>query len=166
MYGTCTVHCTVKGGKTMIIAEFCKGRLVDSQAIRKYINRHQELFDGHTTKNGKEIELDDVAVGILEKKYPFPVNVQDGVSFEEHGKTLKQLAEAQQAIILLQEEIRKQTVLIADAEAKQLLLEDREKQLKETKEELTETKEQVEELKTENDRLKNRTFWDYLLRKN
>lgn len=142
----------------MIISDFCKGRNVDPQAIRKYVQRHPEEFQGHTSKKGKEIELDPIAVEILEKKYPFPISILNGVTHEEHNLVLKQLAESQNVIIALQEELRKQTVLIAQAEAKQILLEEREKQLEELK---AETK----ELKEENEALRGRTFWDYLLRR-
>lgn len=41
-----------------------------------YMSRHQELFEGHTTRNGKSVELDEEAIKILEEQYPLPEMVQ------------------------------------------------------------------------------------------
>lgn len=112
----------------MTIAEFCKGRNVDTQAIRKYIERHPDDFKGHTGKKGREITLDDHALAILEDKYPFPAPVE----VIEDVEARRKLIQAQEMIIQLQTRLQDQTAAIAHAEATRMLLEDREEQLQRT----------------------------------
>lgn len=66
----------------MKITEFLQGRNVERQAVTRYINRHDEMFKNHVKKDGKELDLDMVAIEALEKIYPLemPVNVIDGRS--------------------------------------------------------------------------------------
>ena len=53
----------------MKVTEFLQGRDVERQAVTRYINRHEDLFKGHTQKVGKEIELDAFAVEQLAEVY-------------------------------------------------------------------------------------------------
>ena len=55
----------------MKISDFIDGRGVTYDTVRKYIVNHPELFKGHIGRTNN-IVLDDVAIEILEKKYPFP----------------------------------------------------------------------------------------------
>lgn len=144
----------IKEVKTMNITEFAKGRNIDRNAVSMYIRRHPELFEEHVKTVGKNVEIDDFAYQILDKKYPLPspVTIIDGISFEEHKATLEELANMQKHVIRLEEELRQQTYLVAQAEAKEILLEDRQKQLEEQKQ-------LCKELSAEVDRLKNQTFW-------
>lgn len=59
----------------MKIKDFIDGRNVSYQTVRKYIVNHPEVFKGHIGRTNN-IVLDDVAIEILEKKYPFPEPVQ------------------------------------------------------------------------------------------
>ena len=59
----------------MKISDFIDGRGVTYDTVRKYIVNHPELFKGHIGRTNT-IVLDDVAIEILEKKYPFPDPVQ------------------------------------------------------------------------------------------
>lgn len=72
----------------MKISEFLQGRSVARQAVTRYINRHDEIFINHVKKDGKELDLDMVAIEALEKIYPLkmPVNVIDGVPKESFIK--------------------------------------------------------------------------------
>lgn len=135
----------------MTIAEFCRGRNVDSQTVRKYINRHSNDFKGHTGKDGREITLDNHALHILEDKYPLPspIEVIDDI------ETRKKLIEAQEIIIRLQSKLQEQTMAIAQSEALKLLLEDREKQLQHSYD-------QCDKLQQELDRERSKTWWDKL----
>lgn len=59
----------------MKINDFINGRSVTYDTVRKYIVNHPDLFKGHIGRTNN-IVLDDVAIEILEKKYPFPEPVQ------------------------------------------------------------------------------------------
>ena len=54
----------------MRIKDFIIGRNVELQAVQKYIIRHPELFEGHIDKSERNMDLDEVAVDLLNKKYP------------------------------------------------------------------------------------------------
>lgn len=121
----------------MTITEFCKGREVDSQAVRRYIERHPEEFEGHTGKKGRETTLDDEAFRILEQKYPLakPVQIINGADPEEYAAALKKIGQLQETIIKLQQARQEDLQKLAAAEATQILLEDKEEALRELKEE-------------------------------
>lgn len=78
----------IKERKTLKISEFLQGRSVARQAVTRYINRHDEIFKNHVKKDGKELDLDMVAIEALEKAYPLemPVNVINGVPKESFIK--------------------------------------------------------------------------------
>lgn len=122
----------------MTIAEFINGRNVDSQAVRRYIERHPDEFNGHTGKKGREITLDEVAIEILEKKYPLPQMVQ----VIEDTESIKKLTIMQEKFIELQERFNQQATVIAQAEAQKILLEDKEHQIQKLEQELALAKEE------------------------
>lgn len=67
------IKCLKYEVKALKIQEFIKHRGVSYQAVRQYIKNHPHLFEGHIGRRNK-IVLDEVAVTLLEKKYPI---VQD-----------------------------------------------------------------------------------------
>lgn len=117
----------------MKVTEFLNGREVERQAVTRYINRHDEIFKGHTKKVGKEIELDSVAVEELEKVYPLkkPITIVDGVSQEEFIRVQNELIISQQSISELQKRLLDTQEQLAAARATELLLEDRTKRISE-----------------------------------
>lgn len=122
----------------MTIAEFIKGRNIDAQVIRKCLERYSEDFQGHISKKSKEIILDEVAVEMLEKRYPMPQLIQVVEDKESREKLIK-LHEEYKALL---EKYNKQAMLIAQAEAQKLLLEDKELQLQKVEQELALAKEE------------------------
>jgi len=113
------------------ITEFLQGRGVERQAVTRYINRHEDVFKGHTERSGKEIELDEFAVAELDRKYPLlkPVTVIDGVPQAEFIAIQKELIESHRQLEALQSRMLEMSNRVAIAEAQELLLEDRTRQL-------------------------------------
>lgn len=121
----------------MNLTEFLEGRTAKQNAVSNWMKAHSELFRGHTRRVGKFLELDDVAVEILDKKYPRPAPVQ----VIEDTDALKRLSEAQETIIKLQAMLSEYKGIEARLEAsqsvleaRQALLDDKEKQLESLKE--------------------------------
>ncbi len=162
----------------MNITEFASARNEQAQTISIYIKRHPELFEGHTQKVGKTVEMAEVALEILEKQYPLPRPVQllNGVDPDEHKAVVDKLSSAQEYIIKLHEtveqlkdKVNENEKLIAQAEAQKILLEDKNSQLEaaraEGEKKDTENdylKKANEDLRAELERLKNRSFLDRL----
>ena len=121
----------------MTITEFLEGRTAERQAVTRYIERHKEEFREHISKKGREIEIDEVAFGILEKKYP----LQSLVQVIEDKESRQKLIKAQEYIIQLQEKVNEQSLLIAKAESMQMLLENKEQQLAKSEQRENELKE-------------------------
>lgn len=152
----------------MTVTEFLEGRTVERQAVTRYIERHSEEFQGHTSKKGREIELDEVAVGILEKKYP----LQSLVEVIEDKESRQKLIKAQEYIIQLQEKINEQSLAIAKAESIQLLLEDKQHQLEmaeqrenEWKENQKRTEEELNRVREELEKERNKSWFAKLIGK-
>lgn len=152
----------------MTVTEFLEGRTVERQAVTRYIERHSDEFQGHTSKKGREIELDEVAVGILEKKYP----LQSLVEVIEDKESRQKLIKAQEYIIQLQEKINEQSLAIAKAESIQLLLEDKQHQLEmaeqrenEWKESQKRTEEELNRVREELEKERNKSWFAKLLGK-
>lgn len=120
-----------KGRKTLKVTDFLKGREVERQAVTRYINRHEEIFKGHTEKVGKEIELDSVAVEELEKVYPLPkpVTLINGVPHEEFIRVQNELIANQKLVSELQNRLLEAQEQIATAKATELLLEDKKQRI-------------------------------------
>ena len=114
----------------MNISEFARSRGAEPQTVRHYINSHPDIKI-HTRKTGKETELTDEAIELLDKVYPLPrpVQLMNGIDPEEHKAALDKLAKTQEYIIQLQEKMMEDQKLIAQAEAQKILLEDKETQL-------------------------------------
>jgi len=155
------------------ISEFARSRGEEPQTVRHYINSHPDIKK-HTRKNGKETELTDEAIELLDKVYPLPRPVQlvNGVDPEEHKAVLDKLASTQEYVIKLQNKMMEDQKLLAQAEAQKQLLEDKEAQLNAAKvegekkdTEIDDLKKANEDLRVELERLKNRSFFDRLFNK-
>lgn len=169
----------------MKIKEFIENRTCEQQAVQRYILRHPELFDGHAVRQGKELELDDVAVRFLEKKYPLaaPVQVVNGVPRREYDslnakyqRALEDGKRLAELYAVSQKELREKTeavLLLESAEQKVAQLEEENKTLSDVadinfqeaekaKKEAAELKKEIERLKRDNEALEKRTLADYL----
>lgn len=152
----------------MTIAEFAKKRKVDQQAVYKYINRHSDLFEGHLS-NTQPRQLDEEALKILSEKYP-EINPIEVV---EDTDAYKQLVEAKNQIIKMQQQICVYEKMKSDSEASQRLLEQKENdnewlkgQLEKAQKEAADerqksetAKKEAEEARLEAERLRSRGFW-------
>lgn len=109
----------------MKIKDFIQGRGVSYQTIRKYITNHPELFKGHTGKKNCII-LDDIAIKLLDEKYPLskPVEVIEDI------ENLKKLMQAQELIIRLQQELNEKTEQLLESKKNEYLLEAKYEQVK------------------------------------
>ena len=152
----------------MTITEFLEGRTAERQAVTRYIERHKEEFKEHISKRGREIEIDDVAFAILEKKYP----LQSLVQVIEDKESSQKLIKAQEYIIQLQEKVNEQSLLIAKAESMQMLLDNKEQQLarseqreNEWKEKQKQTEEELNRVREELERERNKSWIAKLLGK-
>jgi hypothetical protein len=127
-----------KGAESMKITEFLNGRDVERQAVTRYISRHMEIFNGHTEKIGKELDLDSVAVEELEKVYPIPkpVTIINGVPHEEFIKVQQELINSQKTVNELQSRLLEMQEQIAVGKANELLLEDLKTREEEKEEEI------------------------------
>lgn len=131
----------------MTITEFAKSRNIEPQAVSRYIGRHEE-FEGHISvnpKNGKEKILDDIAIELLDKKYPLPkpIEVIEGVEPKEYQKVVNSMLELQELNNKMQEQLLDAQELIAGATAQKLMLEDRDRQIQELKAEIEKSKEEL-----------------------
>lgn len=135
----------------MKVTEFLKGREAERQAVTRYINRHEEIFKGHTERVGKELELDSVAVEELDKVYPIPkpVTIINGVPQEEHIKVQNELIMSQKTINELQSRLLEAQEQIAIGKAQELLLEDKTKRISELEAKEQADKEKIAELQEE-----------------
>ena len=145
----------------MKISEFLQGRSVARQAVTRYINRHDEIFKNHVKKDGKELDLDMMAVEALEKVYPLemPVNVIDGVPKESFIKIQNELIASQKKIEGLQGQLLDVQKQIAVAKAQELLLEDRTNQVSELKEQIDLKNNEIESLKEQLSEEKSKGFF-------
>ena len=164
----------------MNLTEFAASRNIKINALSNYLSRHPEIKK-LTFKTGKETELTDEAIDLLDKIYPLPkpVTVINGVDPEEHKAVVDKLSSAQENIIKLHEtveqlkdKVNENEKLIAQAEAQKILLEDKKTQLEAARaegekkdSEIDDLKKANEDLRTELERLKNRGFLDRLFNK-
>lgn len=145
----------------MKITEFLQGRNVARQAVTRYINRHDEIFKNHVKKDGKELNLDMVAIEALEKIYPLemPVNVIDGVPKESFIKIQNELIASQKKIEGLQGQLLDVQEQIAVAKAQEFLLEDKTNQISELKEQIGLKNDEIENLKKQLSEEKSKGFF-------
>lgn len=144
----------------MILKDFAEERGESSNTIFKYIKRHQEISQ-HTSTEGKNLILDDIAVKLLDKKYKLPAPVEIVEDLESRKELLechKELTQAYKTIAELSKQIADNSALIAQAEAVKILLEERDVQLQRSYAQYDEI---YKELQAE----RSKTWWDKLRRK-
>ena len=113
----------------MNITEYATKHNQQPQTIKRYIDRHPQLFGGHTQKLGKSIILDDDAISLLDQKYPVPKPVQiiQGIPMEEHLSVLSEkdneIQRLQTTIINLQQALNNTLTELYDSRSNTLLLE-------------------------------------------
>lgn len=129
----------------MKIKDFLQGREVERQAVTRYINRHNEVFETHVKKVGKELELDDVAIAELEKIYPLPspVNIVNGIPQEEYIKLQNELITTQKLVGQLQDKLLDSQEQLTIAKINEALLMDKSNELAKTKDEVEVLREQL-----------------------
>ena len=159
----------------MYLREFAEQRGQNPATISQYIRDHAAEFEGHTSMDGKQKVLDEVAIQLLDKKYPLPKPIQ----VIEDTESRKQLVEAQKFIIELQKEMMKMEreysklaleagkvmYLEADIARRDELLDTTEQEMKTEKEHHAEPQQQLQNAQQEIERLKNRSFFDFLFKK-
>ena len=152
--------CEKRGNVEMTISEFAKSHNVESGAVRMYLLRHKEEFGNHVDNTKKMVELDETAVKMLEEQYPLPkpVTIINGIPEEEHRKLLEEYNEALKQIARLQATAAEQAQKIASAEAKQLLLEEKERQLESQARLLSNVREELKESRATADALHQRKY--------
>lgn len=137
----------------MTIKEFCGCRPhIQTPSVIKYIKRNSELFEGHISGSGQQTELDDVAIKILEEKYPMPMDVIPSPNAE----LIAELDRAKNYIIQLQQNEIVREKLLAKAELDKAMLEEKRIQLLESKSLCDDLQSQNSELHEEIGRLKAR----------
>lgn len=172
----------------MFLRDFAEMRGVKADTVATYIRRHPEIAE-HTSTEGYFMVLDDVAIDMLDKKYPLPKPVQ----VIQDTESLKKLTEAQEFIIKLQEKMVKmaeensklalqaekvlmleaaeqekaETIgkLEAELEYKNDKIDEEQQAHQATAQELADTQKQLSEAQQELERLKNRSFFQRLLNK-
>lgn len=159
----------------MKLADFAEARGKKLDTIGQYIRRHAEQFKGHTWTEGNVLHLDDEGERLLNEKYPLPRPVEiveDVETIKELSETRKALAASQAMVAELQRELMKQQSQVAQLEATQMLLEDRENMLREERAERKAAEEKtleallsVKEKELEIQKLRNRNFWERIMNK-
>lgn len=151
----------------MKITEFLQGRDVERQAVTRYISRHDEIFNGHVTREGKELDLDNYAVSVLKEVYPplKPVTIIKGVSHEEYERVMKELIKAQKEKDEIQNRLLETAEQIASANATKMLLEDKAAQIEKMEKEQAELKANLEKMQEQLNAEKAKTWLDKLLKK-
>lgn len=112
----------------MKVVDFAKQRGTDPDTITRYIKRHPEPFEGHTSFDGNKMVVDDIALKLLEEKYPLPAPVEvikDTKSQELLIIEQKKVQELQERLMTLQNQLHEDQLLIADQRGQLLRLEDK-----------------------------------------
>lgn len=140
----------------VLLIDFASGRNEKPDTIRKYISRHKEEFEGHTSFSGAKMEIDEHAYELLDKIYPLPKPIE----IIEDNESRRKLVQAQDLIIQMQQKMMDMQEKVALAESTRALLEDKEHQLAELQAEKKELKEQIasREQKLEEERIKNESL--------
>lgn len=151
----------------MNITEFAESRNQQPQTISRYMSRHSE-FEGHTTKNGKMVELDEEALKMLDEVYPLPKPIQiiNGIPEEEHLKALadkdEKIQKLQEAFIELQNKYSQLAIENGELQGQRLLLEDKKEQLRAKDDELKAERSKSEELTLKLEIELKKSWWDKL----
>lgn len=131
MSRTCLGLCHF-GGENMLVSEFARVRQVDNNTITKYISRHSKEFSGHTTRTTHGLELDEIAIELLEKKYLLPKPIE----IIEDTESMKKLIAAQEEIIKLKDQINNLTLKLTESKLLEYRIETQNDQIEQLKSEL------------------------------
>lgn len=163
----------------MTVLEFCNARNIQTQTVLKYIQRNPSIFEGHTSKNGQNMEIDNAAFDILDEKYPVPPEIIPAPNVE----LVAELDRAKSYIIQLQQQVIEQNQVLALAEKNKFLLEEAKEdcdnlqrrndflteeignlkaQLSISGEKVAKATEEAIKASEEVERLRNRNFWQRL----
>ena len=142
------------------ITDFAKERGEQTQTVAKWIREHGFPL----IENGKKKMIDTNALWYqeLNEKYPLPQPVIPGIPIEEHDKALTEIIFLQKENIRLLNELTDQKLLVAEHEAQNMLLEDKQKR---SEEELQKALESVSELKMRLQEEQNKTWLQKLFKK-
>lgn len=153
----------------MKISQFARARGVEPQAVSRYIARHPEIQELCMQENDRIIDLPPEAVELLDAQYPVPkdpVQVVVGVPqskydalSEDHAELQKRYAALLEKVARIQEERVAEQKRLAEAEAAQLLLEDKEKRLVEEQERAATAEQSAAAAREEVVRLRSRGLW-------
>lgn len=134
------------------IADFARSRGQEKNTVNMYLRRHPEI-QKETVKRGKSRYLDteSAAFKMLESIYPLPKPVE----IIEDTEARRQLIDAQQMIIKLQQQLVEAAPKIALAEQNQRLFDDMQLQNQELHEQLEAARQQLAEEQA-------KTWWDKL----
>lgn len=134
------------------VADFAEERKQDRDTVNAYIRNHPEI-QKETVKRGKSRYLDteSAAFKALERKYP----LEKPVEVIEDTEARRQLIDAQQMIIKLQQRLVEAAPKIALAEQNQRLLDNMRVQNQELHEQLEAARQQLAEEQA-------KTWWDKL----
>lgn len=141
----------------MTISEFATSRGRKTGTVSKYIREHKSDFEGHVTREGKSVLLDNVAVSLLDAQYPEPkpVTIIKGIPLEDHYKALQekdlQIQSLQQSLIQMQQQYQDAMVKVG--------------QLDLIEEQASEVKAELQETRDELIRLRSRSLWQRIRNK-
>lgn len=121
----------------MFLVDFVKERKIEYITVYSWLKRNNFL-DKQSQKIDGKLWLDEKTVQVLSKKYPLAI--------EKDNNTQRQLIEAQQKIIHLQE-------LLVEAQPKLLLMEQQKNDIDELKQELKNANARLQLAETENKNL-------------
>lgn len=121
----------------MFLVDFVKERKIEYITVYSWLKRNNFL-DKQSQKIDGKLWLDEKTVQVLSKKYPLAI--------EKDNNTQRQLIEAQQKIIHLQE-------LLVEAQPKLLLIEQQKNDIDELKQELKNANARLQLAETENKNL-------------
>lgn len=149
------------------VSEFAESRGIKRDTVTTFIRRNPGSFLGHTEQKTDGMYFDEVAMQVLDKKYPLPQPVEvikDTRSLEllvaEQAKTSK----LQTELMELQKQMNEVQLKLTKAESEKLLLEDKTERYAAEEKELREKLEnQSQELKEKSEGLiETRTKLDYV----
>ena len=137
---------------------------ISYEAVRQQVVRYADDLQGHIVKNGRQQLLDDVAVAFLdEKRQKNPVSIiqmdkdqEIEDLHRENENLLRKIAVQADKIAELAQWKADQAVLIAEATHKQLLLDEKAKELDILEDSLKESERRLQEAKERADQLQKR----------
>ena len=112
----------------MKVIDFANARGLNPDTVVKYISRHKEEFDGHTSMIGNTISVDEYGQKLLSLKYPLPTAaelVADAQTREELIKAQQEIIETQKKMLQISENYQKLLQEKAESDARCFSLQER-----------------------------------------